>query len=280
MYNALMTIDVEDWFQVENMKKVIRREDWNKIELRVSKNVDKILGILDGNKTKATFFILGWIANRSPELVKRIYREGHEIASHGYEHRLNNLMSTENLKEDIRKSKQLLEDIIGDRVIGYRAPSFTVSEVLINILCELEFVYDSSFFPVKFHDRYGKLNGVNDSNFTFFKVRDKLYEITVSCLNLFKQKIPFGGGGYFRLIPYPLFKKGVKKILRENNFYCFYIHPWEFDYLQPRVRNLGILNKYRHYNHLKDTESRFNKIISDYKFGSIRKFLELNTDIE
>jgi polysaccharide deacetylase family protein (PEP-CTERM system associated) len=276
MKNAVMTIDVEDWFQVENLKKVISITNWDNLELRVEKNVDKVLNILESNNTKATFFVLGWIAEKRPELIKKIYNNGHEIASHGYEHELCDLMEEDKLIKDIKKSKDILENLTGNKIFGYRAPSFSISDRLIDILIDLGFSYDSSFFPIKFHDRYGTLTKYNIANKPFYKIKDSFIEIPLSYLRIFNLKIPLSGGGYFRLFPYYMFRQGVKKIIRKQNFYCFYIHPWEFDNSQPRLKSLDFKSRFRHYNNLNTTESKFNRLIKDIQFTSIKDFLRIN----
>lgn len=269
----LLSIDVEDWFQVDNLKNAIPRDSWSARELRVDRNINLILEILEKNATKATFFILGWIAEKTPDIVKKIHASGHEIATHGYGHDLVYNLNPERFRQDVGASKEILEDLIGKEVVGYRAPSFSITDWAIDELAELGFRYDSSLYPTEIHDRYGTLRTVKTDVNGPFKLRDGFFEIPLSCFSIFHQSIPWAGGGYFRVIPYALFSYGVRAILRQNSTYCFYIHPWEFDPEQPRVSNISIFYRYRHYNNLKKTEGRFIRLIQEFKFQPIRNCL-------
>lgn len=268
---ALMSIDVEDWFQVENLRGAISRDSWDRCDLRVEKNVDLILSILDGRKIKATFFVLGWIAERLPQLVRRIQAERHEIASHGYGHDLIYALKPEAFVEDIRKSKRILEDLAGQEVVGYRAPSFSITDWAIDALADAGFKYDSSLFASMAHDRYGRLSGQEGNNEAIFQIRRGFHQVRLSCLRLGGRNVPWAGGGYFRLYPYPIFRKGVAHILQHQRIYCFYIHPWEFDPEQPKVRNLDWTHRFRHYNNLTRTESRFRRMVREFHFQPIRQ---------
>ena len=267
---SLLTIDVEDWFQVDNLKAGIPRDSWGARELRVEGNIDLILDVLDRNSTKATFFILGWIAERVPGLVKKIHTCGHEIASHGYKHDLIYSLDPVKFRNDVGASKSLLEDLIGEPVLGYRAPNFSITDWAIDVLSDLGFRYDSSLYPIMVHDRYGKLSGVNAREKGYVELKPGFYEFALSCLRLFQLNVPWSGGAYFRLLPYPVFQHGVRRILRKQNLYCFYIHPWEFDPGQPRVSSVKLLYKFRHYNNLKKTHDRFLHLVHDFSFRPIR----------
>lgn len=266
---ALISVDVEDWFQVENLNSVIKRTEWNLKESRVQKNVELILDIFNNNNTKATFFVLGWIAEKFPELIKKISDEGHEIASHGYGHDLIYNLDKSEFKNDLIKSKSILEDISGKQVYGYRAPSFSITEWAVDILIKTGFLYDSSLFQAFTHDRYGKLDNCILEEKPIFELKKGFYQVKLSCLNIFNKNLPWAGGGYFRVIPYFLFRKGIKKILKKQNVFCFYIHPWEFDPDQPRVKNIKLQYKFRHYNNLKSTKIKFERLIGDFNFGRI-----------
>ncbi|MBI5772908.1 MAG: DUF3473 domain-containing protein [Verrucomicrobia bacterium] len=268
-----MSIDVEDWFQVENLRSAITKESWPQREFRAERNTDLILEILRQNNTKATFFILAWCAEKAPQIVRRIHAEGHEIASHGYGHDLVYNLTHEQFREDIRKSKSLIEDITGERVLGYRAPNFSITDWAIEILMELGFRYDSSLFPTMAHDRYGKLTTFKIQDAPVFELRDGFYQVLLSCLPLLGKNFPWAGGGYFRLIPYPVFQRGVARILAGRGTYCFYIHPWEFDPGQPRVKNVKASNRFRHYNNLARTEARYRQLVADFRFEPIRNAL-------
>lgn len=315
MLNAL-TIDIEDYFQVHAFSHIIRYEDWGKFECRVERNTYRILEILadppnieSRTPVRATFFCLGWIAERYPKLINEIHSRGHEIACHGYAHQLVYKQTPEEFRKDIRKAKTLLEDIIGSEVIGYRAPSYSITEKslwALKILAEEGFKYDSSIFPIR-HDFYGipsaprfpfmvslnnngspefgpLLNIPNlepqtpNSEFQNLKSeignRQSIIEFPLSTVRLANLNLPISGGGYFRLLPYFLFKKGLKRINdRESRSFIFYLHPWEIDPDQPRIREAGLKSRFRHYVNLGKTERRLINLISDFPFSSIRELL-------
>jgi polysaccharide deacetylase family protein (PEP-CTERM system associated) len=266
----LMSIDVEDWFQVENLKQAINKESWDTNISRVERNINLILKLLDQKNTKATFFILGWIAERHPLLIKSIYKEGHEIACHGYGHELISNLSQEKFRQDVSATKNILEDLIGEEVVGYRAPNFSITDWSIDVLFSLGFKYDSSFFPIVGHGRYGKLKKVVVSNQAVFEIRKGFYQVMLSYLDVGGFRVPWSGGLYFRLIPYQIFKSGIKKILQQKGSYIFYIHPWEFDPEQPKVNNIKLNYKLRHYSNLKITEVKFKELLKDFNFCRIR----------
>jgi polysaccharide deacetylase family protein (PEP-CTERM system associated) len=268
-----MTIDVEDWFQVENLRGSISRDSWNARELRVEKSTHVILDILARNQTKATFFFLGWVAEKLPHLVRTIRSQGHEIACHGHGHELIYNMSREQFHEDLKRSKGVLEGITGEEVVGYRAPSFSITDWAIDSLMQLGFRYDSSLFPSMAHDRYGKLTTQRAENEPIFELKDGFYEVMLSCVPVMNRNVPWAGGGYFRLIPYPLFKMGVQRILDKKGLYSFYVHPWEFDPGQPRVEGLKASHRFRHYNNLEKTASRFARLVADFEFSPVRSAL-------
>jgi hypothetical protein len=367
-YYFLLTIDVEDWFQVENFKQYIPFSSWESYELRVEKNTHRILNLFDSigskktevrmqktvsnnenqasrvqysdngqqstddgqdEKVRGTFFVLGWLAERLPHLVREIHSRGHEVASHGYYHNLCNDQSHEDLKADLCDSKSLLEDIIGNQVYGYRAPSFAINNDILKIIEDCGYLYDSSYNSFAMHGRYGHLDlsrngqkGIalkststkhqkplpreiftplnsktvqlgHDSDSEVYPVKslpsetrslfsnDKshftgayltgakskiLYELPISNLKFAHQVFPWGGGGYFRLIPSKLFKIGIKYIyiLRQENAYLFYFHPWEIDPEQPKVNQAPSFYKFRHYNNLSKTHRKLSKLIEDF----------------
>lgn len=270
---AAMSIDVEDWFQVENLHTVIDRSSWNERECRVVRNMDRMLELLDANSIRCTCFILGWVAERHPDLVRRIAAAGHEIASHGTGHDLIYSLSHDQFREDVRRSKKILEDLTGRKVIGYRAPNFSITDWAINILQELGFIYDSSAFPTVAHDRYGSLKGMQ-AGIPISEIRPGFHEVCVSCLPLGKRGLPWGGGGYFRVIPYRVFRFGVQRILRSGSPYVFYIHPWEIDPGQPRMRGLKRSHAFRHYVNLKHCEKRWNRLLGDFAWTTLGTVLE------
>jgi polysaccharide deacetylase family protein (PEP-CTERM system associated) len=191
---AAMSVDVEDWFQVENLKPVVARESWEGRERRVERNTDRILELLAQRRQRGTFFILGWVADRHPELIRRIGAAGHEIASHGYGHDLVYELTQDQFREDVGRSKRILEDLSGQAVRGYRAPCFSITDWAVDILQELGFEYDSSVFPTVAHDRYGRLTGVGAGQ-PVVALRPGFYEVCISCLPLGGHGFPWGGGG-------------------------------------------------------------------------------------
>jgi polysaccharide deacetylase family protein (PEP-CTERM system associated) len=355
----ILTIDLEDYFQVHAFSRVIRYEDWDNYECRIERNTDRLLEILEGvtqnsklktqnsedvsdsslcamrsapcESPKGTFFILGWIAERYPGLVRRIQKEGHEIACHGYAHKLVYLHSKEEFRNDIKKAKAILEDITGSEVIGYRAPSYSItnkSQWAFEVLVEEGFKYDSSIFPIR-HDFYGmanaprfpfvvSLNGnsnvefsvlncefntasLNSSNtaapnnsFTHSLIysssdvsapQDRstsahysIIEFPISTVKLLGMNFPISGGGYFRLLPYPIIRRAFRSINeKEQKPFIFYIHPWEVDFEQPRIRGLKLRSRLRHYINLDKTESKFRRLLEDFQFSTIRQMLIQNS---
>lgn len=268
-----MSIDVEDWFHVENLRGVVSRDSWNRREMRVERTMDRMLDLMAEHDVKATCFVLGWVAERAPGLVRRLAAAGHEIASHGYHHELVHELTEGEFASDVRRSKDVLEGITGERVRGYRAPSFSLTDWAIPVLEEVGFEYDSSFFPTTVtRDRYGKpttLEGADGLKLG----NGGLTEVPLSCLRIGGQALPWAGGGYFRLLPYRLFKSGVGRILDLGKPYIFYIHPWELDSGQPRVAGLSRSQRFRHYLNLERTESRWTALLADFRWTTIADLL-------
>ncbi len=280
----LLTFDVEDWFQVENFKSYIDFSSWDSLELRVETNTIKILNLLDSFpfKPKATFFTLGWIAKKLPHLVLEIYKRGHEVASHGYNHHLCPDISKQELTDDLKSSKYLLEDIINTKVKGYRAPSFAINDTILKIIQETGYKYDSSFNSFSGHDRYGSIDlaGVTKKN-AAYKINSNFYELPISNFKINKKVFPLGGGGYFRLFPFIFFKQGMKSILKKGNAFVFYAHPWEFDPSQPRVEQATKGFKFRHYINLHKTEAKLKALINSFnnhKFVTCSEYISLKTN--
>ena len=266
MSKVFLTIDVEDWFQVENLKDVIKGQ-WLDKEIRVEENVHQLLMLLEKHSTKATFFVLGWIAERYPTLIKKIAAYGHEIASHGYNHELVYNQTQEAFRNDIRKSKKLLESITRRDIIGYRAPSFSITDWATDVLKEEGFLYDSSYFAFG-GNRYGKLdfsNATKDAFGAIYTLPNGLREFPATTISLFGKVLPWSGGGYFRLLPYPVFRCGYKKAIEQNGTGMFYVHPWEVDVQQPRVRGLKSSYAFRHYFGLSKTYCRLGKFINEFE---------------
>jgi len=274
-YPMLLTFDVEDWFQVENLKGAIDRKSWEKKEFRVIKNTERILKLLEKHNATATFFILGWIAKRAPRLVERIHSAGHEIACHGHNHQLVYDLTPEEFRADLKRNKELLETIIGDQIHGYRAPSFSITNWGLEILAEEGFVYDSSVFASSMHDRYSKVDLPIEKDGFVKQLENGLKEIDISTLKIVDKNIPWGGGGYFRLLPYWIYKLGYKLSYKQNKGVIFYFHPWELDDDQPRINNIKFSYKFRHYYGLDKAEQKLEKLIRDFDFMSIEEYLNL-----
>ena len=333
----LITIDVEDWFQVENLRKWNPPSSWDSLQLRVEHNLHRLLDLFDetddrrqktegrdkkpgdreqktenlytntinptntinstnsinksnkaGNKqltavcklrkkVSATFFVLGWIAERLPYLVREIHARGHEVASHGYNHNLCNQLSSSELQNDLTDSKKLLEDIIGSKVLGFRAPNFSINDDILKIIEDCGHLYDSSYNSFNMHGRYGmiSLNGVDKKGIAH-RISESFFELPISNLQLKNFVFPFGGGAYFRLYPFSFFSLGVKAMLRENDAYLIYLHPWEIDPDQPRVREASLNFKLRHYSNLSKTYDRLKKLIrafSQCRFSTCNQYL-------
>lgn len=276
----LLTFDVEDWFQVENFKEYIPFSTWNYFELRVEKNTLKILDLLDSFsfKPKATFFILGWIAEKLPELVLQIHQRGHEIASHGNDHHLCRNLTESDLITDLKTSKDCLETIINSRVYGFRAPSFALDDRILQVIAQAGYLYDSSYNSFSAHGRYGTidLSHALKKN-AGYRLNECFYELPISNLKIRNTVIPLGGGGYFRLFPFPLFKLGMASVFKNDNAFVFYAHPWEFDPSQPRVEQASRGFKFRHYINLHKTENKLKALISsfsNYEFVTCSEYLQ------
>jgi polysaccharide deacetylase family protein (PEP-CTERM system associated) len=334
----LITIDVEDWFQVENFKPWIPFETWRQLELRVEKNVHRLLDLFDSislpsltskstnlvypddsptkeipSSPKATFFVLGWIANKLPQLVREIAERGHEVSSHGCYHDLPSKMSLRVLRQDLIDSRQRLEEITGTPISGYRAPSFAIDDKILATVAEAGYCYDSSYNSFSLHGRYGKisLNG-KSKNGIAHKISEKFYELPISNLNIktlsrtFSARwdkklkegnstanphrvtsenglfLPWGGGSYFRLIPFHFFKAGVDTILKNDGTYMLYLHPWEIDPYQPKVDSASFTRKFRHYTNLNKTKFRLKRLIENYsrcRFVTCRDYLLLTQGV-
>jgi len=265
--NAL-TIDVEDYFQVSALSPYIERGAWDRMPRRVDRNVDRILKILADSGARATFFTLGWVAERHPAMVRRIVAEGHELASHGYAHHRASDQTPEAFSLDIRRAKALLEDVAGTAVRGYRAPSFSIDEDnswAFDCIAEAGYRYSSSVYPVR-HDHYGMPNA---PRFTY-QARRGLLEVPVTTARVLGRNLPAGGGGYFRLMPYRVSRWLIQRVNRiDRRPAIFYFHPWEIDPEQPRIRGVGVKARFRHYLNLEHTERRLRRLLSDFRWDRV-----------
>jgi polysaccharide deacetylase family protein (PEP-CTERM system associated) len=270
MLNAL-TIDVEEHFQVHAFETVIARSDWDRYPSRVAVNTRRILRLLAEYGVHATFFVLGWVADRHPDLVEEIAVAGHEVGTHGYWHELTYRQSAAEFADDLSRSLNAIGRAAGGlQPAGYRAPAFSITRRslwALDILCEHAIKYDSSIFPLVAHDRYG----IDDADRFANKVRDGLWEFPVSTVRLAKHNWPVAGGGYFRLFPLPITRRAIRHINAEGHPAIIYLHPWEFDPDQPRVPNAPLSARFRHYINLHQTESRLRALLQEFKFGTIRE---------
>jgi polysaccharide deacetylase family protein (PEP-CTERM system associated) len=274
-----LSVDVEDYFHVSAFEPVVQREKWGTFESRVVANTERLLRLFAETGVRATFFVLGWVAEREPSLVQRIAAQHHEIACHGYWHRLVYHQSPAEFREDVRRSKSVLEALTGRPVLGFRAPSFSITKSCLwalDILAEEGFVYDASIFPIR-HDRYGIPGaprhahrvggryGVQSRDVTGIS----LLEVPSSTVRLGGMTLPVSGGGYFRLLPYAWTRWGIRRVNeREGRPVVFYLHPWEVDPEQPRLPG-SRLSRLRHYRNLEKTEQRLRRLLEDFKFGPI-----------
>jgi polysaccharide deacetylase family protein (PEP-CTERM system associated) len=263
-----MTIDVEDYFQVSAFASHIPRESWPHLACRVEANIERILALLDAAGIKATFFTLGWIAERYPAMVRRIVGQGHELASHGYSHQRASDQTAEEFSDDVGRSKALLEDIGGQQVQGYRAPSFSIGSRnlwALDVLLKEGYRYSSSIYPIN-HDHYGMPDA---PRFAFYpNGKDGLLELPITTVRLMQKNLPAGGGGYFRFFPYAMSRWLMQQVNeRDGQSAIFYFHPWELDPEQPRQRNVGFKTRFRHYINLDRTETRLKALTRDFQWG-------------
>ena len=276
--NAL-TIDVEDYFQVAALAEAVDHEDWHSMEYRVEANTHRLLELLERHETRATFFTLGWVAEKSPGLVRDIQKAGHEVASHGYSHQLIYNQTPEVFREETRRSKKILEDITGEPITGYHAASYSItnqSRWALDILAEEGFVWDSSIFPVH-HDRYGMPGTPRWPHRLTTDNGHELAEFPLSTLKFPGYTLPIAGGGYFRLFPYWFSRWGLGSINRQGQPFVFYLHPWEVDPGQPRL-DVKWFSRFRHYNNLDVCEQRLEQLLGHFRFtamGDVLRNLKL-----
>jgi polysaccharide deacetylase family protein (PEP-CTERM system associated) len=273
-----MSVDVEDYFHVAALSRAIARKDWDRMEYRAEASTERLLDLFAAHGTQATFFILGWVAQRSPQLIRRIHAAGHEIACHGMSHELIYRQTPEQFTLETRQSKALLEDAIGQKVSGYRAASWSVTRQslwALDIIHELGFEYDSSVFPIR-HDIYGIPGAPQYPGYVTTAANRRLVEFPPSTVSIPGLRLPVGGGGYFRLLPYWVTSKGLRRINEKiGQPFIFYLHPWEVDPGQPRI-NAGVLSRFRHYTNLGKTHARLQRLLGEFQCTTVRNVL---TDI-
>lgn len=269
-----MSVDVEDYFHVSVFDGIVPRNTWGDMESRVCANTERLLDIFDEHRVCSTFFVLAWVAERYPALVRTILARGHEVASHGYAHRLVYDQTPAAFREDVRRAKRVLEDAGGCEVGGYRAPSYSItprSLWALDVLIEEGYWYDSSIFPIR-HDRYGIPVSPREP-FHVQRVAGSLMEVPGSTIRVGPLNFPVSGGGYFRILPYGWTRWALDRLNRtEKQPAVFYLHPWEIDAEQPRL-SAGWLGRFRHYRNLSQTESRLRALLTEFKFNSVATLL-------
>jgi polysaccharide deacetylase family protein (PEP-CTERM system associated) len=272
--NAI-TVDVEDYYQVSAFNKQVTKADWEGYESRVYDNTQRILKIFDDNNIKGTFFVLGWVAERNKKLIKEIDELGHEVACHGYSHDLVYNQTPDKFLDETRQSKAIIEDIIGSEIKGYRAASYSItgrSLWALDILSECGFTYDSSIFPIV-HDRYGIPGAKTMPHRLTTDKGNQIVEFPLSTVGIMNRRLPVSGGGYFRLFPYWLSKAGLNRVNQNDRMpFIFYMHPWEIDEGQPKIKS-SRLSEFRHYNNIHKFETRLLKLVSDFEFSTVSDVL-------
>jgi polysaccharide deacetylase family protein (PEP-CTERM system associated) len=268
----VMSVDLEDWFCVYNLSGLIPYQEWDRCESRVERSTLRLLDLFQRHKVEATFFVLGWVADRFPDLVREVERHGHEIATHGYSHRLLTLMQPEEFRTDLLQSLEVLSKASSGEVHGFRAPSFSLTRESMwapEILKESGIQYDSSVFPVQFHPEYG----IPNAQLGPYELTEGLIELPMSVAEVFGQRVPCCGGGYFWLYPYSLTRWLMRRCNAQGRPVIFYLHPWEIDTEQPRVQGLPWSKRFRHYNSLSRTEARLERLLTDFSFSTARQLM-------
>jgi polysaccharide deacetylase family protein (PEP-CTERM system associated) len=269
-----MTVDVEDYFQVSAFESIVPRSSWSSLESRVCRNTERLLDMFEAAGVRATFFVLGWVAERYPQLVRQIAAAGHELASHSYHHQLVYSLTPEEFRADLRRAREAIESAAGVRVLGYRAPSYSVirdSLWALDVLIEEGYTFDSSIYPIR-HDRYG-IPEWDRAIHRLHRPGGTLWELPGSTVRVGGTNLPIGGGGYFRLLPYGWTSRGIRRLNEtEGHPAVFYLHPWEIDPDQPRIA-AGRLSRFRHYRNLGRTEERLGRLLRQFRFGTVSDVL-------
>ncbi len=270
-----MSVDVEDYFQVSAFERAIHRDDWEKWPRHVERNTERVLALFDGHGVKATFFTLGWVAERHPALVRRIVAEGHELASHGWSHVRVVNQGPEDFRQDVDRTKKTLEDIAGRAVHGYRAASYSIGRRnlwALDVLREAGHRYSSSVFPIR-HDLYGMPEA---PRFAFHPGDDDFVEIPLTTVHLGRRRVPCAGGGWFRFFPYGFTRWAIRRVnAQDREPAVFYFHPWEIDTQQPRPEGLSARSRFRHYHNLHRTEGRLGQLLQDFRWGPVDEAFQL-----
>lgn len=271
------SIDVEDWFQVAAFDACIDRASWDSRELRVERNVDRMLEALERRRVRATFFTLGWIAERAPAMVRRIAGAGHELASHGFDHQRVHRLSPEQFRTDVLRAKSILEDVAGTPIVGYRAPSFSIDQRTPwahEILGATGHRYSSSIYPIR-HDLYGMPDAPRQPH----RREGGILEIPATTLKIASRNVPVSGGGFFRLLPYPVSRAGLARVNRaEGRSAVFYCHPWEIDPTQPRVPGAPLKSRFRHYVNQRSMLDKLERLLGDFRWDTVENVFLNGTD--
>ena len=262
------TFDIEDWFHAENVRSSLPSTDPDALEPRLERNANQLLDILGEEGARSTFFVLGWAAERYPAIVRRIVDEGHELASHTHLHRNLKELPRAEVEAELKRSKEVLEQVGGREVRGVRAPNFSVSDEVLDVIAEAGYWYDSSYFGFSQHDRYGRISTSIDPEAPIVEIRPGLLEIQMTRVPVGPLMVPWAGGAYFRLIPYPVFRRGVAQRLRSTSWFTFYFHPWELDPDEVPPRGMPRSLRFRAYTGRRRTRRDLRRLVSE--FGSRR----------
>ena len=275
-----MSVDVEDYFHASAFDRVVSRASWAERDSRVVRNTERLLECFHRHDVRATFFILGWVARRFPSLVRDIAAQGHEVASHGFHHQLIYTLTPEQFRADVRAAKAAIEDVSGQPVRGYRAPSFSVVQAslwALDVLIEEGYAYDASIYPIH-HDRYGIPDAPRRPH-VIERGAGSIVEVPAPTVRIAGNNIPIAGGGYFRVLPYAFTRWAVNRVNTvDRNPIAFYIHPWEIDPDQPRLR-VPPLTEWRHYSNLADTLPRLERLMTDFAFDTVAHTLDANAAV-
>jgi polysaccharide deacetylase family protein (PEP-CTERM system associated) len=270
-----MTVDVEEHFQVAAFERQVHRDDWARFPTRVAANTARVLDLFGEHRVRATFFVLGWVAERHPELIRRMVSEGHELASHGYDHTRATQLDHHAFRDDVVRTKRILEDTAGTPVCGYRAPSYSIGTGnlwALDVLHDAGYAYSSSIYPIR-HDLYGMPEA---PRFAFRPRANSILELPVTTVELAGHKFPAGGGGYFRLLPYGAYCWALKRVnSRDRQPAIFYFHPWEVDPEQPRMAGASLRSRFRHYVNLDTMETRLRRLVAEFEWGRMDEVFDV-----
>ncbi len=270
----ILTVDVEEWFHPEALQHLFPREKWDEQPARVEPLVERLLQVFAEHGARATFFVLGWVAQKHPQLVRRIVEQGHEVASHSFSHRMVTKMTPEEFEKDLKQSVKVLHDITGQAVLGFRAPTFSITKESFwayRVLVNEGFEYDSSIYPI-WHDRYGVPDAPRSAYWVEVENGRRILEFPMPTLRFGSKNFPFGGGGYLRIFPLLFTRRAIKKFNAEGQPAIVYMHPWEFDVDQPRVR-LGKLQSIRHYANIGRNENKLRRLLKEFEWMSFKEYL-------